>query len=219
MNTLILLIDFEGFNKLQDQNYLNKRYVALMNILNQRSIDRDKCIVVFNHVNIRTSAEKLKNQWGKIRDPQLKQLCHHAENEKWNVYDLQKETENGFKDIDIETFLQIMKEKRPQFKIDALETRIIIGGTETSGCVLQNKKLGALHWTKRGYDTTIYLPLCSDYSSYGNDWNDKQKSGFANFWNTIKKTEPKDYKTLEIKNNPLALYNKLPYSYEKIKPL
>ena len=60
MNTLILLIDFEGFNKLQDQNYLNKRYVALMNILNQRNIDRDKCIVVFNHVNIKTSAEKAR---------------------------------------------------------------------------------------------------------------------------------------------------------------
>ena len=29
MNTIILLIDFEGEKELQDQNYLNKRYVGL----------------------------------------------------------------------------------------------------------------------------------------------------------------------------------------------
>ena len=44
-NTLILLIDFEGEPELQDQNYLNSRYVALLNILQDRKIDREKCII------------------------------------------------------------------------------------------------------------------------------------------------------------------------------
>ena len=218
MNTIILLIDFEGEKELQDQNYLNKRYVALMNILNQRQINRNKCIVVFNTFNVDTK-NKLQTPWSKIDDPQLKKLCKYAWLEKWNVYDTEKETENGYKDIDIETFIQIMKEKRPQFVIHPLRTKIIIGGTETAGCVLQNKKLGALHWAKRCYNTTIYLPLCSEYSSYGSDWYDKQKSGFANFWSTIKKTDPKDYQTLEINNNLKDLLNKLPWSDERIIPM
>ena len=53
-NTIILLIDFEGLKGLQDQNYLKNRYNALMDILQQRSIDREKCIVIFNTYNVDT---------------------------------------------------------------------------------------------------------------------------------------------------------------------
>ena len=66
--------------------------------------------IVNNKKTIDTK-NKLQTQWAKIDDPQLKKLCKYAWLEKWNVYDTEKETENGYKDIDIETFIQIMKEK------------------------------------------------------------------------------------------------------------
>ena len=48
-----------------------------MNILNQRQINRNKCIVVFNTFNVDTK-NKLQTQWSKIDDPQLKKLCKYA---------------------------------------------------------------------------------------------------------------------------------------------
>ena len=66
-NTLILLIDFEGEPELQDQNYLNSRYIALLNILQDRKIDREKCIIVFNTYNdISDTFHNIDNEWKKI---------------------------------------------------------------------------------------------------------------------------------------------------------
>ena len=110
-NTIILLIDFEGLKGLQDQNYLKNRYNALMDILQQRSIDREKCIVIFNTYNVDTE----KNI---IEDEQLREVCKFAWLEKWNVYNTTKETGVGLTDIDIEYFIDLMKERRPEFKID-----------------------------------------------------------------------------------------------------
>jgi len=218
MNTIILLIDFEGERELQDQNYLNKRYVALMNILNQRQINRNKCIVVFNTFNIDTK-NKLQTQWAKIDDPQLKKLCKYAWLEKWSVYNMVKETNAGYIDIDIETFIKAMKQKRPEFDIEPNKANIIIGGTETAGCILSNKKLGALNWSKRGYNTSIYLPLCAEVSALGNTWYEKQQGAFANFWSEIQNHDPKDYKLLNILSDFTQIREQLPFSDVKIKPL
>ena len=204
-NTLILLIDFEGERELQDQNYLNNRYVSFLNILQDRKINREKCIIVFNTAD--------------ILNPQLRKLLKYAWLEKWNVYNLSKETDSGYKDIDIETFIKVVKEKKPEFNIEPDKTNIIIGGTETSGCVLSNKQIGALHWSKRGYDTTIYLPFCAEVSAYGTSWYEKQQTAFSIFWAEIKKYDPKDYKSLHILSHHTGLRNKLLLSDVAIKPL
>ena len=216
-NTIILLIDFEGEKELQDQNYLNSRYVALLDILQQRKINREKCIVVFNTYNKLDTLSDTPNEWEKIEEPQLSKLCKFAWLEKWHVFNTTKETEMGFKDIDIETFIKVIRDKKPNFNIHPNKTNIIIGGTETAGCVLSNKKLGALNWSKRSYDTTIYLPLCAEYSSMGNTWYEKQQSAFASFWSKMKKCDPNDYKTLNIVNEFREL--SLPWAQTGIKPL
>ena len=212
-NTIILLIDFEGLKGLQDQNYLKNRYNALMDILQQRSIDREKCIVVFNTYNVDTKINK-------IEDEQLREVCKFAWLEKWNVYNTTKETGVGLTDIDIEYFIELMKERRPEFKIDPATTKIVIGGTETAGCCLVNKKLGALHWVKRGYRTTMYLPMMAEYSSIGHDWYTKQQSGFANFWKEIcNNPDPMIFKKLSIRSNFNSLTHDLPWTLERIRPL
>tara|TARA_E500000178_G_C16826286_1_gene663936 strand:+ start:177 stop:845 length:669 start_codon:yes stop_codon:yes gene_type:complete len=218
-NTLILLIDFEGEVNLQDQNYLNNRFIALLNILKDRKIDREKCIVVFNTYDQAANEKDHPYEWGKVENPKLKSLVKYAWVQRWNVYHMTKETNIGHKDIDIETFIKTMKEKRPEFNIDPNETNILIGGTETAGCILSNKKLGALNWSKKGYDTSIYLPLCAEYSTRGNTWYEKQQAAFAHFWSTIKKHEPKDYRSLNILHEYMQIIEKLPISDVAIKPM
>ena len=66
-SSIILLIDFEGLKGLQDQNYLKNRYNALMDILQQRSIDREKCIVVFNTYNVDTKINKITIKIGNCK--------------------------------------------------------------------------------------------------------------------------------------------------------
>lgn len=216
-NTIILLIDFEGQKELQDQNYLNSRYISLLDILKQRKINREECIVVFNAFKKYNTISNKPKEWEKIEEPQLSNLCEYAWLEKWHVFNTMKETENGFKDIDIETFIKVMKDKKPNFDIHPNKTNVIIGGTETAGCVLFNKKLGALNWSKRGYDTTIYLPLCAEYSSTGNTWYEKQQSAVATLWSKIKECDPNDYKTLNIVSEFKEL--SLPWTQTGIKPL
>ena len=210
-NTLILLIHFEGEIELQDQNYLNSRYSTLLNILNDKEIDKEKCIIVFDTYNLISNPQNEKDEYRKIENQQLSKLVKYACTQKWSVYNMVKETDMGLIDMDIETFIKSMKEKRPEFKIEPNKTNIVIGGTETAGCVLSNKKLGALNWSKRGYDTSIYLPLCAEYTTRGNTWYEKQQAAFAHFWSTIQNHDPKDYKLLNILYDQMQIVGKLPF--------
>jgi len=212
MNTLILLIDFEGEKELQDQNYLHKRYLALVNILSNRHIDREKCLVVFNTYNKQKS---WINQWSKPLDKKLRALTKFAWINKWQVSETTKETQTedgSIKDIDIDFFIDTINKKVSNFQFDSKITKVIIGGTETSGCCLDSKKLGALNWVKRGYDTTIYLPLTCDYSTEGDTWYEKQQYGFVNFWKTVinSNLRPDYYKKLSVEYEYQSILEKLP---------
>ena len=68
-NTLILLIHFEGEIELQDQNYLNSRYSTLLNILNDKEIDKEKCIIVFDTYNLISNPQNEKDEYRKIENP------------------------------------------------------------------------------------------------------------------------------------------------------
>ena len=76
---------------------------------------------------------------------------------KSNVYDTEKETENGYKDIDIETFIQIMKEKRITICNSSFKNKNNNRWYRNSKCVLQNKKLGVYIGQK---DVIILQYIC-----------------------------------------------------------
>ena len=223
MNTLILLIDFEGEKELQDQNYLHKRYIALANILSNRDIDRENCLIVFNTYN---KQKAWLHQWSKPLDEKLRALNKFAWINKWQVFETIEETETedgSIKDIDIEFFIDTINKKAPKFEFNPKKTKIIIGGTETAGCCLESKKLGALHWVRRDYDTTMYLPLMCDYSTDGNTWYEKQQHGFVSFWKTVtySKLRPDYYKKLSVEYEYKSILSKLPIvRYDKkIEPI
>lgn len=212
-DTIILLIDFYGQPGLQDQNYLNRRYNSLLDIINQRKIDRNHCHIISNT--------------HELEDQQMKSIEKFAWLEKWKWHNISKDqgVNNGYVNTTIEQFIEIVRKYDPNLHISPLKTNIIIGGTETSGCVFDNKNIGALHWAKRGYDTTIYLPLCCDYSSPGATWELKQLSGISSLWNTVGREIKNSIKNVNITQNLhlTASFDQLspiiPWSNEKITPL
>ena len=223
-NTIILLIDFEGMSELEDQSYLQRRYISLQNMISDRRIKREDCIIVFNTYDIRLRTDtqmKFFGEFTRMANPTLRAIGKFAWINKWKMIDLNEETEGGYKDIDIETFLKAIRKKVPEFVVNG-DTKIIIGGTETAGCCLNNKKLGALHWVQRGYDTTIYLPMTSDYSTQGTTWHEKQEQAFVQFWKTVTSSNlrPDYYTKLSVENDYKSISHKLPMmSNDKIQPL
>ena len=205
-NTLLLMIDFQGQPGLQDQNYMNSRYVALLDILNRRNINREKCIIVYFGT--------------KLEDKQLMSMIEFSRLEKWQSFDITIETNNAYDNITIDEFCKIIK-KYTTFEIAPHITNIIVGGTETSGCVFDNKNVGAFHWALRGYDTSIYLPLCCDFSSYGLTWLDKQKAGLSIIFQTIKNSEMRNtiIKNLSLTSTFDELGKKIPWTDTKITAL
>ena len=111
-NTIILLIDFHGQVGLQDQNYLNRRYNSLLDILNQRKIDRNRCHIVSNT--------------HELEDKQMKSLKFFAWLEKWKWHDISKDegVNNGYVNTTIEEFIEILKKYDPNLEISPKETKI-----------------------------------------------------------------------------------------------
>ncbi len=66
-------------------------------------------------------------------------------------------------------------------------TRVIIGGTNTAGCLLFNSNVSATHWVDEGYKVDMCLSMCADYQSSGLNQADKNQMAFASLYNYIKK--------------------------------
>ena len=66
-------------------------------------------------------------------------------------------------------------------------TRVIIGGTNTAGCLLFNSNVSATHWVDEGYKVDMCLSMCADYQSAGLNQADKNQIAFATLYMYIKK--------------------------------
>ena len=82
--------------------------------------------------------------------------------------------------------------------------QVIVTGTNTSGCVFANKSIGAYYWSKAGYKTKIYLPMCCEYEHEGINDYERNSNGFAQLYTNIKKYNcfdidiVKDFSKLEL---------------------
>ena len=95
------MIDFQGQPGLQDQNYMNSRYIALLDILNRRNIDREKCIIVYFGT--------------KLEDKQLMSMIEFSRLEKWQSFDITIETNDAYDNITIDEFCKIIKKYTYQY--------------------------------------------------------------------------------------------------------
>jgi hypothetical protein len=68
-------------------------------------------------------------------------------------------------------------------------TQIIIGGCNTSGCVLKSKLCSAKHFSDKKYKTNIVLPMCAEYEASGINDIEKNMKAFVRVYNYVKKNK------------------------------
>ena len=171
MKTLIILIDFYGHPILATDPFTNNlRYSFLSEIINEHwNIDLNRCAIFSKHPD--------------KRDGKLSELHRMATKKgfKWALPPVR----DMMAEYDIPFLKQYLKGSIG-FDLNQSDTQIVIGGTNTSGCVFRNSTLGAYHWVKSGYKTKIYLPMCAEYEHNGvNDFH-KNIAAFTILYNKIK---------------------------------
>ena len=165
MKTVILLIDFEGHKILADE-YINKlRYSTLQQITCDDSIDTNETVIC----SIGSSGIDLK----------LLEIKNMAVVDGWKWLEINDEMSS------IETIEKLVKEKL-NFNMNNNDTQIIIGGCNTSGCVLKSKLSSAKYFSKK-YNTTILLPMCAEYQAHGINDIEKNMRAFARIFKYAKK--------------------------------
>ena len=165
MKTLILLIDFNGHKILVDE-YINKlRYSTLQQIVSDDSIDRNETVIC----SIGNSGIDLK----------LIEIKKMAVVDGWKWLEINDAMSS------IETIEKLVKEKL-NFYMNNTDTEIVIGGCNTSGCVLKSKMSSAKYFAEKNYKTTILLPMCAEYSQHGINDIEKNMRAFGKVYTYIK---------------------------------
>ena len=168
MKTVILLIDFKGHEILAD-DYVNKlRYSTLQQITENPAIDRKSSVIL----SIGSS-----NADRKIRE--LQKMAIRA-NWKW----LSIHNDNS----SVEDIEQLVLEKL-NFSMNNTDTQIVIGGCNTSGCVIKSKLCSAKYFSEKKYKTKILLPMCAEYESAGINDIEKNIKEFARVYNYVKRNK------------------------------
>jgi len=154
--TVVLLIDFHGHPPLGNEYENELRYTALKALLFNNEFP--PLVIVSDHVSINP------------REEELKRLVDIEGRHTWIVIDPDNQPTT-------EKIIQLVATKG--FKI----RNVIIGGTNTTGCVLKSRKYSLLEWAKIGMRTTLFLPMCNDYQLPGNTWAERVMMA----WSTVSK--------------------------------
>ena len=162
MNTVLFLMNPDGYPAMTDDFTNGYRNYAIQDILFDKYIDRNKIIIVTTKLEterykeIRDFIEKAGYTWLEVdKDLNLSQLSHTLE----KVYN---------------------------FVINPADTNIIYGGTNTSSDVLHSSELSIGRFADRGYKCQLYLPLCADIRMPGICQIDKEMKAFAEVYSFIK---------------------------------
>ena len=168
MKTVILLIDFKGHQILAD-DYVNKlRYSTLQQITEDTSIDRNSSVIL-----------SIGNS---IRDKKLQEIQNIAINERWKWLDI--ENFNSSVEYIEQLVLQTLN-----FQMHNHNTQIVIGGCNTSGCVIKSKLCSAKYFSEKKYKTSIVLPMCAEYEASGINDIEKNMKAFVRVYNYVKKNK------------------------------
>ena len=165
MKTLILLIDFEGHKILADE-YINKlRYSTLQQITSDTTIDKNETIIC----TIGTSNS----------DKKLREIRNMALVDKWQWLEILDHNSG------VEAIEKLVLQKL-NYSMNNSNTEIVIGGCNTSGCVIQSKLCSAKYFSWKQYKTTILLPMCAEYANYGINDIEKNMRAFGKLYTFLK---------------------------------
>ena len=184
-NTIVLLIDFKGHPLLGDEYVNNTRYSELQRFLTSKNISRENIVFVSN----------IKN------DPKLMELFEMANTVGYTTRYIDELV--SMSDICNTT------QEAMGWDVTPRDTQIIIGGCNFGGCVINAKKMSAVHWVGKGFQTTIHLPLCAEYEQPGVNSTEKAYNGFKQVYDFIKEYNAFDIKlTDKFEQLELTFYEK-----------
>ncbi len=167
--TLILLIDFKGHPLLADELTNNLRYHYLMELLQ-----------VETQLNIMSDHVVNSKNKDHHRIEHIKEMYDIEGLHNWDVIN-----PKGKKDVEINTDWINFAEKTFEERGYSINN-VIIGGTNTAGCVLRSKPYSAIHWAKKGYPVQIYLPMCADYQLPGVNQAERNMAACSVLYNVIR---------------------------------
>ena len=168
--TLILLIDFKGHPILALDELTNDlRYNYLMELL---QLQTELNIVSDHIVNSKNKDHH--------RIEHIKKIYDIEGLHNWDVINPE-----GKKDVEEGTDWIHYIEKKFEKRGYAINN-VIIGGTNTAGCVLRSKSYSAIQWAKKGYPVQIYLPMCADYQLPGINQAERNMAAGSILYNVIR---------------------------------
>ena len=71
-------------------------------------------------------------------------------------------------------------------KISASNSTVIIGGTNTAGCLLRNAEVAAINWINLGFNVQMCLSMCADYQLDGINSVEKNNMAMGILYNFVK---------------------------------
>ena len=180
--TVVVLIDFAGHPVLGSEYENELRYAALKSIcFNNRF---PPVVIVSDHI---PTGEMTDNIAVNPREEEIKKLVEVEGRHVWLSIDPDEQPTVE----DIKSMI-IQKGYRPR--------NIILGGTNTVGCVLKNKNYSLLKWAEYGYDTTLFLPMCNDYQLPGRTWAERVMTAWSIVSDRLDRIGPLAQK-IDIKNS------------------
>jgi len=158
-DTLILLIAFEGHPVLGDEYTNNLRFSTLLNLLEERN---GRLLFISNHSERDTKTKEIER------------IVKIENTHTWINIDFDEPPRSA------EDLIKIADDRHFDIK------NIIIGGTNTAGCVLRTKPYSATAFAKLGFQVQLYLPLCAEYQMVGVNAVEKNMKSYAVIYNHIR---------------------------------
>lgn len=155
---IILLIDFEGHPALGSEFTNNQRFSTLNWLLNP--IRKEPLVIISNHMPHR---DKRTEEMAKMVRIEGRHIWKNIDPDNSNIESIKVEV------------------KKLGYSIN----KVIIGGTNTSGCVFRSKPYSAMSWAKRGYDVQVLSSMCADYQITGVNATEQTQNALSVVWRDV----------------------------------
>ena len=156
--TIIMLIDFEGHPLLGSEFVNNQRFSTLASLLNPV---RDRPLFIISNHN--PDRDMKTEEVAKIVRLENRHIWLTVSADNPNIISIEKEVARKGMSI----------------------KNVIIGGTNTSGCVFRNKPISAINWAKLGYNVQVLSTMCADYQITGTTATEQTQNALSVAWRDV----------------------------------
>ena len=172
MYNLIVLNHFYGYPYLMDKSTNDIRYPQLLHMLGK--FNSDNTIFLCSSDDTQYAIDNNTPEFDDKRLESIRTIAG-SEGHRWIHYN------------DKETIKDILNKINPMLTEGTpTDINVIIGGTNTSGCLLNNSNVAAINWINLGFNVQICLSICADYQMDGINSADKNHKAMAKLYNIIK---------------------------------